>query len=247
MSSVSTRLVRASALAVLCLSAFGCGEKFKYHPRPAVSGMKANMPPVPNVPQKPLKVGGDWSVWGASFTLRSRVHHAEINTKKITVTGYIGKTNLPDAPECAVHKGGKADPEGCKAPVPTFWLCDQRNDKPEDCIKVMGWASNFAQLYDAIEKYEKDEDKEDAEPAKDTFWGIDIPKPIPGPGAKVTVEATYTTTFTGASTGTAADPIMGILSYKGMKYLEPPPEEAILPGMDEKDKDKKEKKEKKKG
>ena len=238
MSSESTRLVRASVVAVLSVAAVGCQEKVKYHPRPAVSGMKASMPAVPNVPQKPLKAGGDWTVWGASFTLRSRVHHAEINTKKITVTGYIGKTNLPDAPECSVHKGGKADPEGCKAPVPTFWLCDQKGDKIEDCIKVMGWASNFAQIYDAIEKYDKEKDKDpaDQEPYKDTFWGLELPRPIPNTGAKVTVEGTYTTTFTGASTGTAADPIMGILTYKNMKYLEPPPEIAILPGMDEKKK-----------
>jgi hypothetical protein len=45
------------------------------------------------------------------------------------------------------------------------------------------------------------------------------------------VTGTYTTTFTGASQGTAADPIMGILTYKSIEWIEPPPEAATLPGM----------------
>ena len=228
------RIVCASTFsAVIALGAMSCGgEEVKYKPRPAPSGVKANLPAVPNVPKKPIKgKGGAYTVWGASYHLRSRVHRESINTKTIDITGWIGHTNLMQAPECAVHKGGKADPEGCKPDVPAFWLCDKKSDKKDDCIKVLGWASNYAQLYDAIEEYEKDEEAEHL----DTFWGKPIPNPIPNVGANVTVTGRYTTTFTGSSTGTEADPIMGILSFQKIEYHEPPPEPALLPGMKKKD------------
>ena len=63
--------------------------------------------------------------------------------------------------------------------------------------------------------------------------GKPIPNPIPNTGAKVTVTGRYTTTFTGSSTGTEADPIMGILSFQKIEYHEPPPQPATLPGMDD--------------
>ncbi len=222
----------SSTVLVLSLSVAGCGEsEAKYEPKPAPSGVQANLPAVPNVPQKPIKQGDAYTVWGASYSLRSRVRRKEVAGKKLKITGYIAKTNLPEAPECAVHKGGKADPEGCRPPTPAFWLCETKDAKPSDCIKVMGWASNFAQLYDAIEEYDG---KEDAEPHMDTFWGIKIPNPIPNKGAKVTVKGDYSTTFTRASTGAEADPIMGLLTLEDITYHEKPPEPATLPGMDKK-------------
>src|SRR5689334_861925 len=171
------RFVSASTL--VAVFALGCGgEEVKYEPRPAPSGAKANLPAVPNVPQKPIKAGDAYTVWGASYYLRSRVHHKEVNGKKLSLTGYISKTNLPQAPECAVHKAGKADPENCKPPIPTFWLCDTKEAPDSECIKVMGWASNFAQLYDAIEKYDKvKEGEQPKELHQDTFWSTTIPYP----------------------------------------------------------------------
>ena len=41
----------------------------------------------------------------------------------------------------------------------------------------------------------------------------------------------YSTAFTRATSGTEADPIMGILTYDGIEYQEEPPELATLPGM----------------
>src|SRR6187549_2614675 len=121
--------VRSAAAAPLALIlALGCGQdKPKYTPRAAPSGVTASLPAVPNLPQKPLKAGDAYTVWGASYQLRSRVHHKDVANKNIKITGYISKTNLPDAPECAVHKTGKEDPEGCKPPIPTFWLCDAKD------------------------------------------------------------------------------------------------------------------------
>jgi hypothetical protein len=229
---IRVRNLSASALgATLALGVAGCGgDEVKYEPRSAPSGVKADLPPVPNVPQKPIKQGDAYTVWGVAYQLRSRVHRKEVNGKKLTVTGYITKTNLPTAPACAVHEGGKADPEGCNAPVPAFWIGDTKDAPENESIKVMGWASNFARVYDAIEEYAK---KDDAV-VEDTFWGVKVPNPVPNVGAKVTVKGDYSSTFVRASTGTEADPIMGLLTFEEITYHEPPPEMAILPGMDEK-------------
>lgn len=231
---IRARTLCASALGVsLALPLAGCGgDEVKYEPRPAPSGVKAELPPMPNVPQKPVKAGDAYTVWGVSYTLRSRVHRKEVNGKKLSITGYITKTNLEKAPECAVHEGGKADPEGCNAPVPAFWIGDTKDAPESDTIKVMGWASNFAQIYDAIKEYDK---KEDAEHL-DTFWGIKLPNPLPAPGAKVTIKGDYSTTFTRASTGTEADPIMGLLTFESYTVHEKAAEPATLPGMDRKKK-----------
>lgn len=226
---------RTAALAILTVTVtVGCGREDKpYVPRKSPPGVKASLPPVPNVPQRPIKDGDAYTVWGASYYLRSRVHHKDVAEQNIKIRGYIGKTNLPDAPECAVHKTGKADPEGCTPPIPAFWLCDTKDAVEKDCIKVMGWASNFAQLFDAVEKYDKEKDKakDEKEPLSDNFWGVKIPDPLPAKGAKVTVKGMYGTTFTRATSGAEADPIMGLQTYEEIETLEPAPEVATLPGM----------------
>ena len=234
---IRARNLCASAIAmVVAIGSVGCGsDEVKYEPRPAPSGVKAEVPPMPNVPQKPIKQGDAYTVWGASYYLRSRVHRKEVNGKNLAITGYIVKTNLEKAPECAVHEGGKADPEGCNAPVPAYWIGDTKDAADADTIKVMGWASNFAQIYDAIETYDKG--KEDAE-QMDTFWGVKIPNPLPAKGAKVTVKGPYSTTFTRASTGTEADPIMGLLTHESYTVHEEAPELATLPGVERKPKKK---------
>jgi hypothetical protein len=165
------RIVCASTLtAVFALGLNGCGaEEVKYKPRPAPSGARASLPPVPNVPKRPIKKGGAYTVWG---------------------------------------------------------------DNNNDCIKVLGWASNYAQIFDTIEKRKEDEEAEHI----DTYWGRPLPCPLPNLGAKVTVTGPYSTTFIGSSTGTEADPIMGILTHTKIDYHEPPPTPALLPGMEEDEK-----------
>lgn len=233
--SLRARSVCVKALApVLAVLLAGCGneEQVKYEPRPAPSGAKASLPPVPNVSQKPLKAGDAYTIWGASYSLRSRIHRKDVFGKKISITGYITKTNLSDAPECAVHRTGKADPENCKAPIPAFWIADTKDAPIGESIKVMGFASNFANLFDAINDYKRH--KLDAKPEKltqDELWGVSIPFPIPAAGAKVTVTGDYSTTFTKSSTGAEADPIMGLLTLEKINYLELPAEKATLPGM----------------
>src|SRR5258708_18581158 len=212
----------------------GCGrDEVKDPPHRAYSGAKANLPPVPNVPKKPIKNGEAYTIWGASSYLRSPVHHKEVAGKKLSLTGYIVKTNLGEAPACAVHKGGKADPENCKPPIPAFWLGDSKDAPESETIKVMGWASNFAQIFYAIAEFDKG--KEKAEHV-DTFWQVKIPNPLPSTGAKVTVKGNYGTTFTKSSTGAEADPFMGMLTYEEMTVAEPGADISTLPGVKRKKK-----------
>jgi hypothetical protein len=240
MESQSMRHLLCLGLVGLTATFFSaCGkEEEKYQPKPAVTGDKANLPSVPNVPQKPIKDGDAYTVWGASYHLRSRVNNPTISGKDITMVGYIVKTNLPDAPECAVHKKGKADPEDCKPPIPSFWIADTPNADLKESIRVMGWASNFANIHDAIKEFEKREKRppvatpgKPIEPVTDEMWGVEIPNPLPVKGAKVKIKGEYKTTFTKATSGAVADPIMGTLTFQSMEYLEKPTEVATLPGM----------------
>jgi hypothetical protein len=208
------------------------GEDVKYQPKPAYSGTKANVPSVPSLQKKTIKNGDAYTVWGAAYYLRSVVHRKDIVGKDINVTGYITKTNLDDAPKCAVHKTGKADPEDCHAPVPTFWVGDTKDAPENESIKVMGWASNFANIFDAIKAF--DNPKDDAG-YDDQAWGVKVPDPLPAKGAKVTVKGKYSTTFMKASSGAEADPYQGILDFQDVKVLEPAPELATLPGVKRKE------------
>lgn len=230
------RPLKSSLVAALALAAAaaGCGEeKPVYKPRGAPSA-KATLPPVPNVPKKPIKDGDAYTVWGASYYLRSRVHQKEVKGKEITIVGYVVKTNLPDAPACAVHKAGKADPEGCVAPFPAFWIADSKDADLKEAMQVKGWASNFAQIYDAIEHFDKEAKKDKPEPYTDTFWAVEIPNPLPIKGMKVRITGDYASTFTKGSLGAEADPIMGMLTFKKWEILEKIEEAALLPGMKKK-------------
>jgi len=234
---MNVRLALVFALASACGSAvLGCGPSEEpYKPKPAVSGKKASMPAVPTLPQKQKKTpDGAYTIWGVTHDLRSRVHVDDVNGKQISLVGYIVKTNYNDAPACAVHKTGKGDPPDCKAPIPTFSIADDKGEQ-KDVIDVMGWASNFAQVFTLIEAIDKAPKGKEAE-AKlaDEFWGAELPNPIPNVGAKVKVTGTYAVTFTKASSGAAANPKYGIMTAEKIEYLEPPPEKAYLPGMKKK-------------
>lgn len=166
--------------------------------------------------------------------LRSRVHFDEVNGKQISIVGFIVKTNYADVPKCAVHRTGKADPANCVAPVPTFWIADEKGETSQ-IMSVMGWASNFAQIFTLIEGIDKaPAEKERDVSLIDEFWGHTLPNPVPNVGAKVRINGTYGLTFTKASSSTAADPKHGILTPETIEYLELPSEKAYLPGMNRK-------------
>jgi len=179
------------------------------------------LPATPSIPDRPLRIGAHHTVWGASLELRRARGPENAARQEIRIEGYVGWTNLEDAPRCAVHPPGKADPPDCRAEVPTFWLCDEPAAPRDDCIRVMGWASSFAQIWGAMAEY----GKPNPEPYLDQYWGHEIPRPIPHRGGRVVVTGYYGVTFTGAISGVVADPVMGILTYRGLEWreAEPPP------------------------
>ncbi len=219
----------ASLFAITLTTALlgGCGSgEIPYKPRPAYTGEKPSLPTVPTLPNKKKKEGNAYTVWGATHDLRSIVHRNDFAGKKTTLVGWIVKTNYADAPECAVHKTGKGDPPDCKAPVPSFWIADSKDEK-EIMISVMGWASNYAQIFTLIEALDKDDEAKLA----DEFFGVDLPSPLPNDGARVKVTGSYGINYTRSTKGTAADPKYGIMTPDKIEYLTVPPMRAVLPGM----------------
>jgi tetratricopeptide (TPR) repeat protein len=189
------------------------------------------LPAVPDFPDRPRLDGDAFTVWGASYALRSRAHRRDVvregPERFIAITGYVTKTNLPDAPKCAVHRPGRADPPGCPRPLPTFWLGDTKDAPPSECIRVVGWASNYAQIFEAIRAF----DRQVPSQYIDGFWGVSMPNPLPAVGEKVTVRGTYDTAFALAGSSRELDPEMGFLSFQSQKVLEPAAELGTLPGV----------------
>jgi hypothetical protein len=250
------------AFVLIAAASSGCGNPDKpYEKKPDYKGKAAAVPEPPNLPQLNRKDGDNWTIAGLTHDIRSEVHHADVNEKKLTAVGYIVKTNLVPCkdpttmdggkencvPECAVP-GSKShpeknaqglasgDPEGCKAPVPTFWIADKAGDAAGETIQVMGWATNFTNIHDAIVAWDKEgkdkhEDKKwQGENLTDKSSNILIPFPLPAVGAKVKVSGFYADTASTAS-GLIADPLHGIIKYESMEYVEPAPELANLPTM----------------
>lgn len=193
---------------------------------PAYQGREAELPVVPLLPSRPVRDGDDYTVAGAVHHLNSRVHASEVRDKELTIVGYIVETNFDDVPLCAVHRTGMADPDGCKTYMPTFWIADDPTGAGPR-IKVTGFASNFAQIYDAIVA----ERRGSTHPVFDEFLGLPLPSPVPGSGARVRVKGSYGTRYTKAMSGIESDPVYGILTCDQVTYLRPPTTPASLPGM----------------
>ena len=218
-------LVLASATAVL-----GCGSSNDepYKAAPAWSGRHANMPAIPALPTNVKKVADAYTVFGAIHDLKSRYHATEVTAKDINIQGYIVESNIAAAPPCAIHKTGKKDPDTCvDVPIPSFWIADNKGDTKGQKIRVLGWAKNFASVYEAMEKYKnlKDPPKE---LYKDEVWAVDVPFPLPAVGAKVKITGKYGYTFSKSSTGLVSDPNNGVMTYASMVVMEPGTEPAAF-------------------
>lgn len=224
----SLRVILATGLVVSSFAAAGCGNSDEpYQAAPAWSGQKPNLPTPPSLSSAPIKVGDGYTVAGAAHQLRSRYHDKDVTKDPISIVGYIVAENITDAPSCAIHKEGKKDADDCQSEIPSFWIADTKDaakDKPR--IRVLGWAKNFATVYEAMQKYKNL--KEVRDPAKDLvkdeIWGVDVPFPLPAVGAKVKVTGKYGYSFSKSSTGIVSDPINGTLTYEKVEVLEPAPE-----------------------
>lgn len=240
----SVALLCASSVALLCVSCgapppaatvhvpaapapsstAACALTSHYQPQPAPSS--APVLPKPQLVRQPLRAGEPYTVWGASYLLRSAHHRAEVTGAPIAITGYIVKTSLPDAPQCAVHAAAVADKPSCVTPVPTFWLGDRPDAPLGECIAVAGFASSYGQIYDAIRSFDA---KPPSAKYRDAAWGVDLPNPLPAAGAKVTVTGSYGLRF--AKAPVAVDTLMGIVTFQQMQELEPASALASLPGV----------------
>lgn len=226
------------------LTALGCGSKDKpYKPKPAYSGKKPSLPQVPTLPNKKKKDGDAYNVWGAIHDLHSVVHAKDFQGKQVSLVGWIVQTNYdkecqdenkPAAgescvPKCAIHKTGKGDEADCKAPVPTFWIADDKDEKDikGKAIPVKGWSSNFAQMYTLIEGLDKDDDAK----LQDEFFGMDLPVPLPALGGKAKITGSYGFTYTKSTGGAASNPRTGIMTAEKIEWPDKPPKRAVLPGM----------------
>ena len=90
---------RSVLLGLLVALGSGCGDEGEpYQPRVPPAGVKANLPAVPSIEKSPIKDGEAYTVWGASYYLRSRVHHTDVAGKDLKITGYIVATSLAEAP-----------------------------------------------------------------------------------------------------------------------------------------------------
>jgi hypothetical protein len=232
---MNVRLPLALALAVSSTMSLGCGgDDEAYVPKPANSGKKPNLPAVPTLPTKAKKNGDAYTIWGVTHELHSRVHVDDVKDKKISLVGYIVKVNYDTAPKCAIHKTGKGDAADCKAEIPTFYIADEKGEATA-MIPVMGWASNFSQIFTLIEAIDKaPKGKESEAKLKDEFWAVDLPNPLPNLNAKVKVTGQYGITSTKATGGAASNPKYGIMTVEKIEYLEPPADKAYLPGMKKK-------------
>jgi hypothetical protein len=192
----------------------GCGVE-AYQPAPAWSGRPSALAPPPTLPDSPQRVGDAYTVAGALHALSSRFGGAAL-AKDITIVGVIVDTNVARAPKCALHRTGVADPPGCVTEIPTFSIADAPGAPPAGRIPVMGWASNFAQVFEARLGYQAHPPKK---PYIDELWGVELPYPLPTVGAKVKVTGRYAVHFTRSSTGLVADPTHGILTFTKAEYV----------------------------
>lgn len=198
-----------------------CEDDYRPAPAPAPS-TKVDLPPVPELVALPEKNGDAFTVFGATHALRSRHQSTEVTKGEISVVGWIVDSNVPRAPRCAWHKTGVADPEGCVTEIPAFVVADTKDTKPDDPkkphIKVLGWARNFAAVYDATARY-KNAGSRPKDLYRDEVWGVDVPFPIPAVGTKVKVKGRYGFMFTKSSSGVVTDPKNGVLTYSSLEVV----------------------------
>ena len=221
----------ALGLSVVLAAAVGCGggDDNPYTPKPAWSGKAASIPAPPTLPSTPIKNGADYTVYGAVHQLRSLMHAKDVTgPPSISIVGYIVDSNIPRAPDCAIHKTGKADPEGCTPEVPSFWIADNKDDTKGLKVRVVGWARNFAVIYDAMQMYKKvkpGEQPTDKQVVTDDMLNVPLPFPLPAVGAQVKITGAYNVAKTVVS-DMVSEPTGGVMALQKMDTLQPAPEPA---------------------
>jgi hypothetical protein len=166
-----------------------------------------------------VRTDDGFTVYGAVHHLHSLTHAGEVLSAPISVVGYVVDSNIPRAPKCAQHATGHADPENCNAEIPSFWLADDREGKSGPRIRVVGWARNFAVVYDAIAAYKKPLTTKKTQPVHDDMLDVDVPRPLPAVGMRVKVTGSYGVSKVVLS-GMVSDPMGGVMAWNGWQVLE---------------------------
>lgn len=225
------RPVGALAVAALVAALSGCGgDDNPYKAQPAWSGKRASLPAPPSMPSTPIKTGDAYTVYGAIHQLRSLIHGKDVTANPISISGYIVDSNIPRAPDCAVHKTGKADPANCAPEVPSFWIADDKGNAKGSKIRIVGWARNFAVIYDAMKAYAKvkpGEQPKDKQIINDDILNVQVPFPLPSIGAKVKITGAYNVAKTVVS-DMVSEPSGGVMALQKMDTLEPAAEAAAF-------------------
>jgi hypothetical protein len=222
--------LRLAAIAALASASGGCGgDDNPYKPQPAWSGKKPNLPAPASLPTTPLRGGdGSYTIYGAIHQLRSLMHSKDVTANPIAITGYIVDSNIPRAPDCAVHKVGKADPPNCNAEIPSFWIADDKGNTKGPKIRVVGWARNFAVIYDAMVAYKKikpGEQPTEKQAVTDDMLNVTVPFPLPSIGAKIKITGAYNVGKNVVSE-MVSEPTGGVIAYQKIEVLEPAPDPA---------------------
>ena len=206
----------------LCSILSACGNAEEpYKPVAAWAGARPSLPSPPSLSVVPLKNGDAYTVAGAIHALRSRVHEKEMTGQKITLIGTIVDSNLADAPACALHPTGVKDKPECTTDLPSFSIADTKDG--EKAIKVLGWASNFANVYDGQISCRS------GRKHRDDKLEVELPCPLPAIGSRVKITGEYGFSYRAAG-GVASDPASGILTYASMETVEPASKAAVLGG-----------------
>jgi hypothetical protein len=229
LQTLGGHVLRTLGIAALLGAAAGCsGDENPYKPQPAWTGKQANLPSPPPLPNNPIKQGDAYTIYGAVHHLRSLIHGKEVTANPISIVGYIVDSNIPRAPDCAIHKTGKGDPEGCNPEVPSFWIADAKGDTKGPKVRVVGWARNFAVIFDAITAYKKvkpGEQPKDKQIITDDMLNVTVPFPLPSVGAKVKITGSYNVAKVVVS-DMVSEPAGGVMVLQKMDELEPAPEVA---------------------
>lgn len=218
---------RAASLAAAVVLSAACGsEENPYKPTPAWSGKHASLPAPASLPSTPIKTGDSYTIYGAVHQLRSLLHGKEVTKDPISITGYIVDSNIPRAPECAIHKTGKKDPDNCSAEVPSFWVADNKGDSKGLRVRVVGWSRNFAVICSAMKEFKKLKPGEQPkEPVMDDMLNVQVPLPLPSVGAKVKITGAYNVAKVVVS-DMVSEPAGGTMALQKMEVIDPAPEPA---------------------
>jgi hypothetical protein len=222
-----TRKTLGIALLLGAVAGCGGGDDNPYKAQPAWSGRRASLPSPPTLPSpSTYKQGDAYTIAGSIHQLRSLLHAKDVTAQPISITGYIIDSNIPRAPDCAIHKTGKKDPDNCTPEVPSFWIADDKANTKGPKVRIVGWARNFAVIFDAMTAYQKlkpgDQPKE---PINDDILNVPVPFPLPAVGMKVKVTGAYNVAKTVVS-DMVSEPSGGVMALSKMDVLEPSPEPA---------------------